>query len=347
MTKNFAEFYYPDLVDSADSAGQRLVAELHTLFNPAVPSGLRDIPTPQRAARRTFSLRLPPWPRTALVAVLAIFALVGATYVVLPLLQQIWSGDRGLAHVARAGLVRNLDLAQTKGGVTVRLQRAYMDANRLVVGYTVELPNSGATEAGPSFADATLTDDTSMKYRQGASTYADGSPLGAHVLNFETPAAESAARDITFTLTIPRPRAGAGGTPKETFSDPWVFTFALASTPSHRVIEPSLTVTASDVRLTFTRVVVAPSATRFYYRLTRTGTSGVVTGSIGLRVDGRFLNGAGGCERDGQCFFIATEPLFDLQTLTVDELIISADSTPADRDAQQLRIRGPFVVPLR
>ena len=39
------------------------------------------------------------WPRTALVALLAIFALVGATYIVaLPLLQPLWSADRAVSH---------------------------------------------------------------------------------------------------------------------------------------------------------------------------------------------------------------------------------------------------------
>lgn len=333
MAKNFVGLY-PDLVDPSDLVGQQLVAELHTFFNHTVPSSLRAAAVPQRTPRRTFSFSLPRWPRVALVSLLSIFALVGATYVALPLLQQLWASDRGLVHVANAGLVRDLDLAQTNGSVTVRLQRAYMDANRVVVGYTVEFPPSVRVFTDPSFAEATLTDDAGTQYRGLASTYAGASPLGAHVLNFETPVAQSAGRDITFTLTVPRA---------------WVFTFVLASAPS-RVIEPALAVTAGDLRLTFTRVVVAPSATRFDYRITQTGTVEGITGSMGLIVGGRNLDGAGHCERNGQCFFMTTEPLFDLQTLTIDEVIFFPDlpaNTGASARNTQAHVKGPFVLVLR
>jgi hypothetical protein len=75
-----------------------------------------------------------------------------------------------------------------------------------------------------------------------------------------------------------------------------VFTFTLANVPA-RVVTPSLALTSGDLSLAFTRIVVTPSATRFDYRFTRSGTA--VTGSVALMTNGRGLNGAGHCESDG------------------------------------------------
>ena len=127
MAKQFASLY-PDLVESSDPVGQQLVADLHAFFHLAVPSGLRA--SPPLTAHRNARVRL-GWPRAALVAALAVFALVGATYVALPLLQSLWSGDRGLDYVTRASLARDVNATQTVNGVTVHLQRGYADANRV------------------------------------------------------------------------------------------------------------------------------------------------------------------------------------------------------------------------
>src|SRR6185503_10598090 len=122
---------YADLLEDMDVNGQQLVADLHAFFNPAIPSRLAAPPlVARRAVARKWHL-----PRTALIAGLAIFALIGATYIV-PLLQSLWSQDRGLQHVNEAGLVRELDLRQTINGVTVHLQKGYADANRVAIGYS-------------------------------------------------------------------------------------------------------------------------------------------------------------------------------------------------------------------
>jgi hypothetical protein len=337
---------YGDLIDGADTGGQQLVADLHAFFNPAVPSRLRA--TPPLVAQRKVGMSW-RWPRTALVAALAIFGLVGATYVALPLLQQLWASDRGLTHVANAGFVRDVDAAQTIDGVTVHLQRAYADANRVVVGYTVEFPKSVRfydRDATPMVGEVTLTDSEGRQYRGVTSTFAGASPLGAQLLTFEGPGTASAPRDTTYTLSIAKVFSGTtpGATPTGSFSGPWVFTFTLANVPG-RVVTPSLAVTSGDLRLAFTRTVVAPSATRFEYRLTRSGTA--VTGSIALMADGRPLNGAGHCESNGQCFFLTTEPLFDTDALRLDAVLIIPDGPgPEDAPAQR-RANGPLLLPLR
>jgi hypothetical protein len=287
--------------------------------------------------------------RTALVAALAIFTLVGATYVALPLLQQLWANDRGLAHVASAGLVRDVDAAQTIDGVTVHLQRAYADVNRIVVGYTVEFPKSVRfydSDATPMVGEVTLTDAEGRQYRGVTSMFAGTSPLGAQLLTFEGPGIASAPPDTTYTLSIAKVFSGStpGATPTGSFSGPWVFTFMLANVPG-RVVTPSLTLTSGDLSLAFLRIVVAPSATRFDYRLTRSGTA--VTGSIALMANGRGLNGGGHCESDGQCFFLTTEPLFDTDALTLEAVLIAPDGPGPEETPAQRRINGPVLLPLR
>jgi hypothetical protein len=343
MAKQFASLY-PDLVESSDPVGQQLVADLHAFFHPAVPASLRT--SPPLVAHRPAALRW-RWPRTALVAALTIFALIGATYVALPLLQSLWSGDRGLDQVTRAGLARDLNAAQTVGGVTVHLQRGYADANRVAVGYTVEFPQSTAADRNAQLGVATLTDERGTPYRGLMSTYGGSSPLGAQVLNFEAPGGRIDQHDITFTLSIPDMRAGGPG--GQAFRGPWVFTFTLPSAAG-RELQPALSLGTGEIGVTFTRIVVAPSATRFDVRMTRAKTNGAVTGSFALLVNGRGLAGGGQCVSDGQCFFMTTEPLFDTNALTLDAVLVvpdgsgvaSSEATPAP-----IRIDGPFVLRLR
>jgi len=337
---------YGDLIDGADTGGQQLVADLHAFFNPAVPSRLRTAPPLVVRRNNHVSWR---WTRTALVAALAVFALVGATYVALPLLQQLWASDRGLAHVANAGLVRDVDAAQTIDGVTVHLQRAYADANRVVVGYTVAFPKSvrfNDSDATPRVGEVTLKDAEGRQYRGVMSTFAGASPLGAQLLSFEGSGTASAPRDTTYTLSIAKVFSGTnpGATPTGSVSGPWVFTFTLANAPG-RVVTPSLALSSGDLSIAFTRIVVAPSATRIDYRITRSGTA--VTASIALMANGRVLNGAGQCESDGQCFVLTTEPLYDTDVLTLDAVLIIPDGPGPDAAPAQRRINGPVLLPLR
>jgi hypothetical protein len=342
---------YGDLIDGTDAGDQQLVADLHAFFNPAVPSRLRAAP-PLVVRRNIYASWR--WTRTALVAALAIFALVGATYVALPLLQLLWASDRGLAHVANAGLVRDIDAVQTIDGVTVHLQRAYADANRVVVGYAVEFPKSvrsNDSHATPMAGEVTLADAEGRQYRGMTSMFAGTSALAAQSLSFEGPGSANAPRDTTYTLSIAKVFSGTTPGAKSTDpfypaakSGPWVFTFTLATVPA-RVVTPSLALTSGDLSLAFTRIVVAPSATRFEYRVTRSGTA--VTGTLALIVNGRPLQSAGQCESDGKCFLLTTEPLYDTDVLGLDAVLIIPGGQGPEGAPAQRRINGPILLPLR
>jgi hypothetical protein len=343
---------YADLVEPSDVQGQQLVADLHAFFQLAVPARLRVAPvlTPRPAGAARWR-----WPRFALVGAVAIFALVGATYIALPLLQSLWSEDRGLQHVTQAGLARELDLRQTINGVTVHVQKGYADANRIVIGYSVELPPTTPANNGLQLSAPILTDDDGATYPSLGFTTTSDSPLGAQVHNF-APLGATDARDIAFTLTIPEVvRAPKGSGTVQAFRGPWVFNFTLPMAAA-RVVEPALTFTRPGVELTFTRIVVAPSATRFDYRVHLEGFTDRAGASLLLSVSGRGLGGGPYCQPDVECFSLVKEPLLDADALHVDATIVIPDREPcpprqrcevgSDGKPLQIRIDG-LVLPLR
>jgi len=346
---------YTDLVEPSDVQGQQLVADLHAFFHLAVPARLRVEPvlTPRPASAARWR-----WSRFALVGAVAIFALVGATCLALPLLQSLWSEDRGLQHVTQAGLARELDLRQTINGVTVHVQKGYADANRIAIGYSVELPPMTPGDDGPQFSSAILTDDDGATYPSRGFTATGDSPLGAQVHNF-APLGVGGARDIAFTLTIPEViRAPKAGGTVRTFRGPWVFNFTLPMAAA-RVVEPALTVTRPGVELTVTRIAVAPSATRFDYRVHLEGFTDRSGAGLLLTVSGRpFGAYADGhvCQPDAECFIVVPEPLFDADALHADAVVVIPDREPCapgqscdvGRDGKPIRIRiDGLVLPLR
>jgi hypothetical protein len=365
---------YADLIDGVGADGQQLVADLHAFFNPAVPSRLQAAPplVAPRAVGPKWRWPQWHWPRTALVASLAIFALVGATYVVLPLLQSLWSEDRGLQHVTQAGLARDLNLRQTINGVTVHVQKGYADANRVAIGYSVELPPTTPGDDGPQFSSAILTDDHGNTYPSLGFSGTRDSPLGAEVHNFE-PRGVTAGRDIAFTLTIPEvDRAPKEGGTVRTFRGPWVFNFTLPMAAA-RVVERTQTFTRPGVELTITRIVVAPSATRFEYRVHLEGFtdrdgaslvllsgSGVGHGNSGYVTRGYVSagpaagSGSSFCQPDVECSYLLREPLLDADALHADAWISIPEYCPprqkceVGRDGKPLAIRiDGLVLPLR
>lgn len=107
----------------------------------------------------------------------------------------------------------------------------------------------------------------------------------------------------------------------------------------------------TGVELTFTRIVVAPSATRFYYRVRLEGATEPTNAirRLGLRGYGPFADGLRPCQPDGECFFVATEPLFDADAVHVDAALVFIECAPPGSvgpPPRQIRIDG-LVLPLR
>jgi hypothetical protein len=100
---------------------------------------------------------------------------------------------------------------------------------------------------------------------------------------------------------------------------------------SARVVEPALTLTRPGVELTFTRIAVAPSATRFDYRVHLEGFTDRTGASLMLSVSGRGLGAyADGhvCQPDAECFIVVPEPLLDADALHADASIFIPDREP-------------------
>jgi hypothetical protein len=71
--------------------------------------------------------------------VVALFLALGAVaYAASPAVARLFQHEPGLEYVAQADLVQELALSQSVDGVTVALERAYADANRIIVGFMVQ-----------------------------------------------------------------------------------------------------------------------------------------------------------------------------------------------------------------
>ncbi|MGM0400951.1 MAG: DUF4179 domain-containing protein, partial [Chloroflexota bacterium] len=145
-----------------DAFRERLASRLVARMQQRTAHEADEEVTGRRGARRWFPLgrllaQIPSpatglgWAVTALILCL-FFGTV--TYAVVPAVSRLFQLEDGLQHVEQADLVQELDLSQTMHGVTVTLERAYADANRIVVDYTVKHPDDQRYEA----SRLTLTD---------------------------------------------------------------------------------------------------------------------------------------------------------------------------------------------
>ena len=106
---------------------------------------------------------LPLW--AAPVAVLVLIGmLVGGAYA-LPLLPQIFGMiDPSSVDILQSGRAQELRLTQTTAGVTITVDRAYADAHRIVVQFTVENPPD---DPGPPAEGERRVADRRIKRRRG------------------------------------------------------------------------------------------------------------------------------------------------------------------------------------
>ena len=145
---------------------------LHELAAQAVPTDLDLWPAIRERlahrSHRTLWARLIPatrlgWLGLAL-AVLFVFSITA--YAVAPVISRLLQMDEQLKHADPARLGQPLDLSQTIDNVTITVQWAYADADRVLVGYTVR--SSDGRRFDPY--GETLTDATGITF-QGQGGY--------------------------------------------------------------------------------------------------------------------------------------------------------------------------------
>jgi hypothetical protein len=253
---------------------------------PRRPSSQR---VPSRRARLVPATRL-GWAFLALALALASGAVA---YAVAPALSRVFQMEAGLQHIEQADLIQELDLSQTVDGLTVTLERAYADANRIVVGFTIKDLNGQRYEA----RHLALTDAAGTVFPEtvgyGVSGQSDILKVslppgeGAYVLAFDAGTVTGAPEALDLRLVMeleelvlppdtPSPSPTLASSPAEppepvvvelvpmpegTIVGPFTFDFSVPFIPG-RTVEVHQTVQAAGVAITLEEMTVAPSETR-------------------------------------------------------------------------------------
>jgi hypothetical protein len=180
-----------------------------------------------------------------IVALLLIGVLVGGAYAIPVLLPQVFGLiDPSAVEILQSGRAQDLHLTQSVAGVTITADRAYADAHRVVVQFTVQNPpddpgqpsNFGQRVRAPltTGGSVTLTDSAGHTYRHirgvesplinGASW--NGEPL-VGVYSFDASQIPADVESTSFQLTIRELRGvpGPGGVMR--VPGPWIFAFEL------------------------------------------------------------------------------------------------------------------------
>jgi hypothetical protein len=132
---------------------QQITQTLQTIAKEQVPDtvNLWPIIESRLQPQKSFSQRrrlLPNirlgWVFLSLVLILTFGAVADA---VSPAVMRLFEQESGLQYVTQSDLVQELALSQTVDGITVTLERAYADANRIVIGFTLQTPGDRRYEA--------------------------------------------------------------------------------------------------------------------------------------------------------------------------------------------------------
>ena len=381
-----------DAVPEADGAFQerleaRLVARAEAQTAPAEGEGA----TAAHASRRQPRLRriiprvLVPTTRLAwagmVVAALLIFSAVA--YAGVPAVRQLFQQEPGLQHVEQADLVQELNLSQTVNGVTFTLERAYADANRIAVGYSVKDPDGQRYHTDPltlTDADGTVFPGTTGFGAAGSSAiFGVELPPGeeADLLCFDAAAVEGAPAELDLRLVVevrelvlPTDTQGPSASPTGAPAEPgepiavelepmppgdtvgtFTFDFSVPFIPG-RVAEVDQTVEAAGVAVRLERVVVTPSETRAYLRFDPPGEVETRWTPIALlkapgdeKSQSYFAYSVNADPPVYACGFLA--PLYDRRgewTLTLTELV---GTDLSQIPSKQIRLAGPWVFRFR
>ena len=256
---------------------------------PAIRARVEPIRRPVLVARLRPATRL-GWAGLALVLLLVV-GTVG--YALAPVVGRLFEQETGLSRVQQAGLSQEIDLRQTVDGVTVILERGYADANRIVLGYTIQssdgrrydpasmvLSGSSGTVFTPTVGMGAIGQDDvleiSLPPGEGGYIFsfdATGLPeapstldlnLEVELREFIVPAntpGQPVAQDKAAAQPAGAAVAEAGPARSGAVVGPFVFDFRLPFLPGYTV-DVGQTATAAGVTLELKRVVVTPSETR-------------------------------------------------------------------------------------
>lgn len=243
-------------IDQGDLQAARFFAETAAELRPSAAARERAM---RRIRERAVASSSQPWWWPALLktpalhlrmvpiaGVLLLGALVGGAYAIPVLLPQIFGLiDPSGVEILQSGRAQELHLTQTAAGVTITADRAYADAHRIVVQFTVTNPpadpgqpvNQGQQVRSPltTGGSVTLTDSAGRTYRHlhGAESPMmsgalwNGEPL-IGIYSFDASQIAPDAQQVSFRLTITELRGVPGPTGVVAhLTGPWTFHFAL------------------------------------------------------------------------------------------------------------------------
>ncbi len=273
---------------------QNIVRTLNEIAEDGVPASLDMWPAiKDRLQPGRPSSRLARWiPATSLgrasLMLVALLLLGGTVYALNPAIGQVFRAFLpGWQYVEESHLTREIGLSQTVDGVTVTLERAYADANEIIIGYTV----TGASEAAHA-SHISLTDEQGRVFSEIAGAGVSGASdllgvqlrpgEGAYVSAFDASIVEGTPVTLSLHLTmhlvrlvqaeqpaatLPEPTgstvtiAPALTMREEIVGGPFVFDFSVPFIPG-RIIAAHQTAEASGVTMRLEKVTIAPSETR-------------------------------------------------------------------------------------
>lgn len=272
---------YSDILEPQDHpAATRIITDLVALYGvPGVPEGLRrslavglkertepSIRVASQVKRRS---RLEVRATALLVAAATALVIVVAGYAVAPVIDQLLATERGVSTLP----MQDIGQSQNANGITVRLDRAYADVNRVIVAYTIQVPAGFNNSTSGIDGKIALADSQvgSLPMIEGQGL-AGGSPhASAGLVTFDAESLALGTARVDLRLTFPDVRAKAQQQGASDLSGgAFAFNFTLPVEPG-RAIGVNKTVIANGVPVTLDRVVVSPSETRVYIRFPASG----------------------------------------------------------------------------
>jgi hypothetical protein len=267
---------YPDLLsDEADAATASLVRDLGDLYRGAsAPAALRHslhvalaesthspVNLDRANGRRSrFGIRA----SALMVAAAAVLVIGVVGYAVAPAIQHLLATERGVPTLP----MQEIAQSETANGVTVKVDRAYADVNRIIVAYTIQVPAGFNNSTSGIDGKITLNDaqGASFPVIQGQGITGDAPHTSAGLVSFDAESLPPGTAHLDLRLNFPDVRAksqqqGASDLTAGAFA----FTFALP-VGSGQIVTASKTEVANQVPVTLDRIVVTQSETRVYMR---------------------------------------------------------------------------------
>jgi len=283
------------LSEEADAVTTRLIRDLGDLYrSSSAPVGLRHsldtalaeiahsgIHSVSPHARRSrFGIKA-----SALMVVTAAALVVGVVgYAVAPAIQQLLATERGVATLPMQAIAQS----QTSNGVTVRLDRAYADANRIIVAYTIQVPAGFNNSTSGIDGKIALTDGQGAAFPiiEGQGVNGDTPHSSAGLMSFDAESLAAGTTHVDLRLNFPDVRAkseqqGAS----DLVAGAFTFNFTLP-VQAGRLVTVSKTVVANAVPVTVDRIVVTQSETRVYMRFPASAGIGASDWNADVHISG-------------------------------------------------------------